>query len=529
VKVAKLKIQIRSLLFATWTAFVLGCSLHIQASWAQDQRPKQKTNEQKRSSLDENSIGQRGNKRDAAIYLQPADVAMLAKASVILGRPTASSITLSIVSTKSGVASVEYSTTGDWSKSQKQSTTLVGGNPRELELSGLESDKRYHYRVLLTSPGEEPVIIAEKQFQTQRSPGKGFVFELQGDSHPERPQQFDPALYAQTLRSVAADQPDFYILMGDDFSVDTLPIVNAQTVAQRYWLQRPYLALVGQSAPLFLVNGNHEQASAANLDGTPENVAVWAQNSRNTIFPQPAPDAFYSGNKDLVPHIGLLRNYFAWTWGDALFVVIDPYWHTNKPVDNAFENGRNKADQKLQEATRAWRDMWDITLGDNQYHWLEKTLTSSNAKFKFVFAHHVLGTGRGGVEQAGFFEWGGRDRRGVDSFKQCRPNWSMPIHQLMVKSGVSIFFQGHDHMFAQQELDGVVYQTLPQPGDPNYATHYETAYRSGVSLPSSGRVRVTVTPEKLHVEYVRSFLPSDEPASQGGSSAAYSYVLTAKK
>ena len=128
-----------------------------------------------------------------------------------------------------------------------------------------------------------------------RDRGSTFVFEIQGDSHPERvKKQFDAALYAQMLSSVAADRPDFYLTSGDDFSVDTLRTVNAQTVAERYAMQRPYLALVGQSSPIFLVNGNHEQAAQYNLNGTADNVAVWAQTAREKYFPQPAPDGFYS-------------------------------------------------------------------------------------------------------------------------------------------------------------------------------------------------------------------------------------------
>ena len=57
-------------------------------------------------------------------------------------------------------------------------------------------------------------------------------------------------------------------------------------------LQRPFRALVGQSSPLFLVNGNHEQAAAANLDGTP------------------------------LPFVGPLRDYYAWTWGDVLILFM---------------------------------------------------------------------------------------------------------------------------------------------------------------------------------------------------------------
>jgi hypothetical protein len=275
--------------------------------------------------------------------------------------------------------------------------------------------------------------------------------------------------------------------------------------------------LIGQTAPLFLVNGNHEQAAAANLDGTPDNVAVWAQNARNKYFPQPAPDGFYTGNSMPVKHIGLLRNYYSWTWGDALFVVIDPYWHSTTAVDNQM-GSRDKKN----------RDLWEITIGNEQYTWLKQALETSKAKYKFVFAHHVLGTGRGGIEQAGLYEWGGKNKRGDDEFAQKRPGWEMPIHPLMAKNGVSIFFQGHDHVFARQELDGVVYQTLPEPADPNYKLYFEDAYHSGKILPSSGRVRVSVSAEKVRVDYVRSYLPKDASTEHPDGEIAFSYDVIKK-
>lgn len=508
---------------------VLALSCAVASPSAQEDAGKRLSKEEKRAQREARKQGGGQDKRDAATAQQPPDVAALAQLSLLWGRPTASSITANIVAQQGGTVRVDYGMASGVYTGGSVTSPVAAGQPRELELRNLQADTRYFYRLTFTPQNGSAISRAEQQFHTQRAPGKTFTFELQGDSHPERPQQFDAALYAQTLRAVAADRPDFYVLMGDDFSVDTLQQVNAQTVAQRYWMQRPYLALVGQTAPLFLVNGNHEQASAANHDGGPDNVAVWAQTSRNALYPQPAPDGFYSGNASPVAHIGLLRNYYAWTWGDALFVVIDPYWHSSSSVDNAFEKGRDKGDQKLQEATRAWRDLWDITLGDAQYRWLQQTLEGSKAKYKFVFAHHVLGTGRGGVEQAGLYEWGGRDRRGQDSFAQHRPGWSLPIHPLFVKTGVSVFFQGHDHVYARQELDGVVYQTLPQPADPNYATHYENAFRSGVMLPSSGRVRVTVGPEQARVEYLRSWLPADVPAGHADSEVAYAYEVQPKK
>ncbi|MBH9553846.1 metallophosphoesterase family protein [Inhella gelatinilytica] len=464
----------------------------------------------------------------------PADVVELERFSVILGRPTAHSIALSLLSQSDTEAQVQHRpahaqdwVSGPWLR-------LTGAVPQEVELADLAPNQAYRYRVLLRPNAQGPSRMgAEHSFHTQRAPGSRFVFELQGDSHPERGHQFHPELYAQTLRAAAADRPDFYLTLGDDFSVDTLPERTAATVAQRYQLQRPFLALVGQTAPLFLVNGNHEQASRANLDGSPHNVAVWAQTARNRLFPLPAPNAFYSGNTTPVEHIGLLRDYHAWTWGDALFVIIDPYWHSPQTVDNPLGHrdkaggGRPAGDsaEGPGAALKGKRDLWAITLGEAQYRWLAETLASSSARFKFVFAHHVLGTGRGGVEMAGLYEWGGKDPRGRDEFAQRRPGWPLPIHGLFVKHGVTAFFQGHDHVFVRQELDGVTYQTAPEPADPNYAAYFFDRYRSGDRLPNSGRIRVTVEPDLARVEYLRSWLPGEHPAGQSAQSPAFVYEL----
>ncbi len=429
-------------------------------------------------------------KRDLAFTEMPGQVRALAALSVLLGCPTATSITANVMSEQSSDIYIEFGTKPGIYTEKTAIQNIAPTEPIEVLLDHLQPNSRWYYRLRYRNVGQtEFAAIAAQSFHTQRAPGSSFVFELQGDSHPERPQQFDASLYAQTLSLAAADSPDFYITMGDDFSVDTLPELTRKAVAQRYVLQRPYLALVGQRAPIFMVNGNHEQAAQFNLNGTAENVAVWAQTARNRLYPQPAPDSFYSGNGQLVEHIGFLRDYYAWTWGDALFVVIDPYWHSSVPVDNRLgERGKK-------------RDMWGITLGDAQYQWLQQTLESSTAKYKFVLSHHVLGTGRGGIEQADSFEWGGKNRRGDDEFANHRPSWALPIHALMVKNKVTAFFQGHDHVFAHQQLDGITYQTLPQPADPNYALNYGDAYRSGDILPNSGRLRVTVSPVTVKVEY----------------------------
>jgi hypothetical protein len=454
------------------------------------------------------------------VVLNPATEVALGNftGNIVLGSPTDTSIKANVFATsQSGTVSIRYGRNPGQYEKQTERVNLVPSTPIELTLSGLNADTRYYYRLDFQASnniGSGPTI--EYSFQSARSPGQAFTFALQGDSHPEREKtQFDGNLYTRTLQTAAADKPDFYLLLGDDFSVDTLDpkTINASKVTERYTIQRPYLGLIGASSPVFLVNGNHEQAARFNLNGTPENIAVWAQNARNSHYSQPAPDYFYSGNKEVVPFIGLLRNYYAWTWGDALFVVIDPYWASTVAVDNVFGGDPKRT------------NMWDVTHGDEQYLWLKETLEKSKSKYKFIFAHHVMGTGRGGIELAGLWEWGGKNTKGVSEFATQRPKWNLPIHQLMVANKVTIFFQGHDHIWVHQQLDGVTYQSLSEPADPNYALWNSDAYLTGERFPSTGYTRVRVAPTGVKVEYIRTYLPKDEGPGKVNGTPVFSYTI----
>jgi len=438
--------------------------------------------------------------------------------TIVLGCPTDCCVTINVLSNDPLDAYFEYGRQSGVYDNRTTTSIIDAGMPLEDVIAYLQPNTRYYYRMRYRRHDTNEFAEGQEYtFHTQRLPGSTFTFGVQGDSHPERDKKaFDQGLYDLTLRSVLSDRPDFYIMMGDDFSVDTIQpdVIKPDLVAERYLLQRRYLSVLSHSTPLFLVNGNHEQAAGYLLDGTPDNVAVWAQNARNLYYPQPAPGSFYTGNAEPIEFIGLLRNYFAWTWGDALFVVIDPYWPSPVPVDNVFGGG-----DKTQ-------DKWLITHGEAQYRWLKKTLEQSTARWKFVFAHHVNGTGRGGVEVADLYEWGGHNKQGVWEFDTKRPDWQMPIHQLMVQNEVSIVFQGHDHVFVRQQLDGITYQTTPYPADPTYGLEKADRITSGDLVPCSGYLRVTVSESSVLVEYVRTFLARDETAERVNGQVAYTYTLT---
>ena len=457
-------------------------------------------------------------------YVLPPEFANFAMLSLVLGRVSDRSITISALSKEALEGFVEYGTAPGKLPLKSPPLALPIGQPVEWHLEGLQPDTQYFYRLQVRKPGQAAYQVRrECQFHTQRAAGRSFTFGIQGDSHPERPQMSHPELYARTILHAASFKPDFYICMGDDFSVERLQTVNAETLTQPYLLQRPFLGLVGQSAPVFLLNGNHEQGSLFNYNQTDirHEVAVGVQNARNHFYPTPGPDHFYSGDTAPLKSIGALKDYCAWTWGDALFVILDNYWQSPALVDSGFQGaGGGKDHDKGHD-----RDWWGLTLGDAQYHWFKQTLEQSKAKFKFVFAHHVLGSGRGGIDECDLYEWGGKNKRGDWEFKEKRPGWELPVHQLMVKHGVTIFFQGHDHLFVQQERDGVVYQEVPMPADPFYAAQNEDRYQSGVKLPSSGHLRVSVSPEEVKVDYVRCYMPKDETDQKRTGEVAHSYTL----
>ncbi|NWJ96501.1 MAG: metallophosphoesterase [Chloroflexi bacterium] len=442
--------------------------------------------------------------------------------SAILGIPTSNSIVINMLAEKGMAALVDYGTKSGSYDLKTNIAKSEQGEPVIIKLNQLKSNTKYFYRVNYKQEKDSNYSMGtEHSFFTQRASGAAFSFGVQGDSHPERSgKMFNSALYLSTMQNVSKAQPDFYFTMGDDFSIENLIEKNQVTqeaVDQVYQYQRSYLDIVGTTSPLFLVNGNHEQAAKYLLNGTSNNPAVLAAKARVNFYPLPVPDSFYGGDSEKVEPVGYLRDYYSFEWGDALFVTIDPYWHSDIAVDNTAGDAKSTEGKKK-------RDLWGITLGNLQYQWFKQTLENSKAKYKFVFTHHVLGTGRGGVENAKLYEWGGYNQQGAWEFNKMRPGWEMPIHDLMVKNGVTIFFQGHDHLFARQELDGVIYQSVPNPADDTYTAFNQDAY-AGDIFPNSGFLNVTVSPEQVKVDYVRSFLAKDETNQNKNGNVAFSYVV----
>ncbi len=406
--------------------------------------------------------------------------------NVWLCRPGAESVTVSVLAWEEMEAFIAY---GDGLKTP--ALKLKAGEPQNIVLSGLKPDTAYNYRLTYRRVGGEAVQDVMRSFHTQRKAGSSFRFVMQADSHLDN--NTDVRVYQQSLANMLADKPDFMIDLGDTTMVDKFGQFFRRSESQ-YKAQRYYMGRIAHSVPIFMVLGNHDGERGSDPD-----MSEWSLGMRHTYFPNPT-----DGNDK--------HSYFAFEWGNALFIGLDPFWST----------------------MRRGASGWDMTLGETQYRWLAQTLASSKAAMRFVFIHHLVGglgrDVRGGAKPAAYMEWGGKNADGGEGFKQNRPGWEMPLHQLFVKHGVNIVFHGHDHLFVKEELDGIIYQDVPQPGHPSGGTRSAEEYGyGGVILGSSGHVRVTVEENEAKVDYVRSIVPSVTRADLENGAVEHSYTVKSRR
>lgn len=424
----------------------------------------------------------------------------------VLGRPTDTSITISLLMDKNASVYYQLGTTSKNYTINALTHSIEAAKPSEIEIGNLKPNTQYFYRLVYQISGTSSTGYSDEYtFYTQRARNSTFSFAVEADPHLDT--NTTPESYTLTLKHMLSKKIDFLVDLGDNTMNDKLPLINDSTITDRNILFRTYFSNLTHSAALFIAMGNHEGELGWLASSALSNLPTTAANIRKNYYPNPYPNGFYSGNTKQSPGVGLRENYYAWEWGNALFVVIDPYFYTqSKPG-------------------------WGWTLGQDQFSWLESTLKNSTAKFKFVFSHQLVGgsgtDGRGGTEFVHLYEMGGYNDDSTYGFTKYRPGWSMPIHKLFVDNKVNIFFHGHDHCYGRQVKDGVIYQEVPQPSAKNINTVTGTAYgyKEGVFLPSRGYMMITVGVDSATVDYVRTYLPTEENSNRKNGDIAYSYSI----
>ena len=328
-----------------------------------------------------------------------------------------------------------------------------------LLISGLKANSTVYYRLRYSLKSSSTYLAkTEAKFVT------GVVvanttFAVQADPHMD--ENSDANVYTKTLQQVVAASPAFLMDLGDIFMVDKLQNKSEANIRGRFELMLGYYKNL-DNVPLKICLGNHDGELGYSQFNT--------KKYRKEYFPEQTGDLAY----------------YAFEGPDQLHVVLDPFTYTTtNPKD----------------------DGWQWTLGKTQYDWLVQTLTSSKATHKFIYIHHLLvgnPQSRGGVEIAMRNEWGGNNNDGTYGFDQNRPGWGKPVHQILKENNVAIVFKGHDHLYVKQELDGIIYQTLPQPSHPGEKIDVKQyGYLSGKGVGGSGFLKVRTEGKTIFVDFVK--------------------------
>ena len=437
----------------------------------------------------------------------------------LLSRPTDNSIMVNTVANADMQAYFEYGTSPGSYTNQTSTVSATANEPLKAVMTGLSPNTRYYYRMVYSTNGGTTWVNRDQHsFYTQRAAGSTYKFAVLSDSHINI--MLGTAAVSQAvMTNIANSNADYLIDLGDTFAMDNVATVANARSAFLFQRSSTYMGKFSASTPVFIATGNHEQQEGWHLDDKPDDPTlappILSTNAQKRYYPNPVPDGFYTGNTDTNPLIDgdhLHEDYYAWTWGDALFVVIDPFYYTTvKPFVGNTGGG---------EPETGTGDRWEWTLGQTQYNWLKQTLENSSAKYKFIFAHHMTGGSddyvREGAYGAPYCEWGGYNENGTTyAFDTRRSGWYAPVHNLLVENHVSAFIHGHDHQYAYEVRDGVVYHSCASGGftGNGFNLYSESDPMTIKVLPSAGHLVITVTPTQATVDYIGS--------STGTSNYAY--------
>ena len=447
----------------------------------------------------------------------------------LLCRPTPRSVEVNVIPHRPAEAYVEF---GASAASMPRATALVSGDSAtgiQMRLHDLSPDTRYSYRLRYRFPGDAAFAAGPvRAFVSLPEPGGAARLAVTTDMHVTNQIAHGMDTMLDLLATTLDALPRMHALgyhawidLGDAVVVraQRAPF-DLEEAEQRYRAAREYVELAGHSVPLLFVRGNHEEVNGWDLDDTSENTAVWSGRSLLKWFPPPLPNEFYSGNESPVPFVGLPGNYFACTIGDVRVRCLDPYLaSTTRP-----HNGHGETGGSL--------DPWDWRIGDAQYAWLAEDLAAHPTPYRLTALHHLTSSfdepgyryGRGGIEVAKWrvagrpsFEWGGEDATGTSMIATRRPAYTDgALHDLLAARGNQVVVKGHDHLFARQELDGMVYVTLAKPDDTGQLTGHlwgwkdELNYPDSVSiaLENSGFLSIVADRDRATFEYVRTY-PSE--------------------
>ena len=365
------------------------------------------------------------------------------------------------------------------------SDTVAASEPLqriELNLVDLQPNAHYYYLTQYEQGGVW-YNLEPAEFSTQKTAGNSFVFCMISDGHWGRSTcGYEGATGEswnglQCVNQIVADGPyDFCIDGGDQAAVG--PSADPQTIQDKYIGYRQVMAPVFARMHTYFVLGNHEREAgyyrrgrpageepgfADNNLGPEQYQQKWGTETRLTFIPNPCGTTYPQGGEgapgyDTAAEWGAgsdpwndgtsthLQNFYAWTWGDALFIVLDPFRYS---LVDSYDRPTSPTDYRL---------------GPTQLQWVADTLADSEQVWKFVISHHQVGGGLIDGDGDPIVEGEGIAYGRGSAVEADRPGTDQAVlHQLMVDHGVQFFLYGHEHAFAHSVKDGVNYILCAKP------------------------------------------------------------------
>ncbi len=373
----------------------------------------------------------------------------------------------------------------------------------EIRIAGLQPGTAYRFDLVAVeaAPGLRRGAAVRSQthtgrFVTRQPRGASFRFAVFSDPHffvpdlePKLPREvlaqesyFDYSLQSaewfrstreevlEEFRRVAvnmnAERPDFVVGLGDHFDLHGLdfnaPFEDQDMADSAHREARRRLSELSECGAIYQILGNWEGESGCH----PEYKRALARTARQRFTVNPRRSGV-PGNDD--------EDYYQFTWGDVLLIGLNVRGFTSTRHDLGLGDGGPE----------------DFTLGPAQREFLENTLQASDHAYKVLLIHHTVG-GRAGDEENSAY-----GRGGGQAYDVGEQAW---VHDLMKRTGVQLFLYGHDHVFTDLEVDGIHYTLPGTTGAPWRFSTEETGYEE--YWPDAGHARVSVTPERLTVEFV---------------------------
>jgi len=334
------------------------------------------------------------------------------------------------------------------------STLVSGTNTTEVEvttgalietITGLSEDTQYYYRLYVSAANGSPSAISPiRSFRTARSEGQPFRFVITADQHTATRSEYlttsDTAYeYAiPEIQNVIEDLgADFWVDMGDWQEADMQIYWTQDHADGLYACSMRGINYIAHSLPIVSVVGNHENINQ--YYGTHSDTTFQARCTKNATYD------FWkmlgvAREKFMPQHIAssvpadYYNTYYSFDWGDARFIILDPYTYTTS-YPEICSNG--------------------FTLGTTQQAWFEGQVSGNTKIWTLIFIHQTGGVASGvdytDTSAITIDECYGR---GGATTLQNTSLWTEIYKGVRHRRNI-VLFHGHDHVFAHSEKDGL--------------------------------------------------------------------------